>query len=70
MQVQGMAGEIALALGLPKAHGVLVRDVSRGGPSNRAGFKRGDIVVKFDGNLIDSFNTLLTSSVRPKRELM
>ncbi len=59
MQVQGMSDEIGLALGLPNAHGVLVRDISLGGPSDRAGFKRGDIIVKFDGNLIDSFPTML-----------
>ena len=51
--------EIALALGLPQTHGVLVRDISLGGPSDRAGFERGDIILKFDGNLIDSFPTML-----------
>jgi serine protease Do len=59
MQVQGMSDEIAAVLGLPQAHGVLVRDVALGGPSDRAGFRRGDLIVEFDGRPIDSFETML-----------
>ncbi|MEX2451455.1 MAG: PDZ domain-containing protein [Rhodospirillales bacterium] len=61
MQVQGLTGEAAHALGQEKAHGVLVRDVELGSPANRAGILRGDLIIDFDGQRIDSFDRLLAA---------
>jgi serine protease Do len=46
--------ELARVFSLPATHGVMIRDISRGGPSERAGLKRLDIVVKADGKAIGS----------------
>lgn len=59
MHVQGMKPAIAEALGLEKAEGVLVRDVALGGPADKAGVMRGDLIVKFDGVAIDTFKRLV-----------
>lgn len=66
MQVQGMAPEIAEALGksdlkgvLVGDKGVLVRDVALGTPAAKAGFLRGDLIVEFDGEDIDTFEQLV-----------
>ncbi|MBT3358499.1 MAG: PDZ domain-containing protein [Rhodospirillales bacterium] len=55
MQVQGMAPEIIEALGKHNVKGVLVRDVAVGTPANKAGFLRGDLIVKLGGKDIDTF---------------
>lgn len=59
MQIQGMTPQASKALGQTKPHGVLVRDVGLGSPADKAGIRRGDLIVKFDGEDIDTFNTLI-----------
>ena len=59
MKIQGMSPAIARAMGLDEARGVLVRDVALGGPSDRAGFRRGDLIVRFAGKDIDSVASLV-----------
>ena len=49
MQIQGMSEKIAKALGRKAADGVLVRDVALGGPADRAGIHRGDLI--FNANV-------------------
>ena len=66
MQVQGVGPAIAEALGLEEARGVLVRDVALGGPSDRAGFERGDLIVEFAGKDIDTFERLVSIVTRLK----
>ncbi|MCA0371091.1 MAG: Do family serine endopeptidase [Proteobacteria bacterium] len=41
---------IATALGLPKTEGVLVRDVYKKGPADKAGLTSGDVVLKIAGH--------------------
>ena len=62
MQVQGMSPKIATALGLKSADGVLVRDVVLGDAADKAGFKRGDLILKFSGKKIDSFATMVKAA--------
>ena len=59
MQVQGITPAVALALGLEGGGGVLVRDVALGGPSAEAGFRRGDLIVRFAGHDVDTFEALV-----------
>ncbi len=59
MEVQGVPPEAAAALGLKEAKGVLVRDVALNGPAAQAGVKRGDLIVKFGGQDIDTFERLV-----------
>ncbi len=61
MQVQGITPEIAAALGLKSQKGVLVRDVALGGPADRAGFRRFDLILKFAGQDIDTFERLIAA---------
>lgn len=50
--VQQITPEIAESLNLSQPEGALVSDVTPGGPADKAGIKRGDIIVAFDGNKI------------------
>jgi serine protease Do len=47
--IQKVTPEIADSLGLDKAQGALVANVSKEGPADKAGIKVGDVIVEFDG---------------------
>jgi len=47
--IQKVTPEIADSLGLEKAQGALVANVSKDGPADKAGVKVGDVIVEFDG---------------------
>jgi serine protease Do len=50
--VQKLTPEIADTMGLKDARGALVAEVTKGGPSERAGLKAGDVIVEFDRKAI------------------
>jgi S1-C subfamily serine protease len=49
------------AVGLPARDGVLVREISEGGPGAAAGLQRGDLIVSAGGQPVDSMDALLTA---------
>ena len=53
---QEVTDDIANMFGMPK--GVYVASVYEGSGADAAGIKKGDVIVKFDGESIDSFNDL------------
>ncbi len=59
MQVQGISKAVANALGYDKDQGVLVRDVYLGGPANKGGVQRGDLILKFADTEIDTYERLM-----------
>ncbi|MFQ5432610.1 MAG: DegQ family serine endoprotease [Nitrospinota bacterium] len=57
--IQKLTPELAEALGLGKDEaGALVGDVSIGGPAEKAGLKRGDLIVKFDNKVVKTYEVL------------
>ncbi|MBT4933794.1 MAG: PDZ domain-containing protein [Rhodospirillaceae bacterium] len=60
MQVQGISQKVAAAIGIDKPEGVLVRDVALGGPADKSGIHRGDMIVSFAGSDVDTFEKLVT----------
>jgi len=60
--VQQVTPEIAEGMKLEEVKGALVSDVTPNGPADKAGIKRGDIIIELDGNKLDSVSQL-TSSV-------
>ena len=59
MQVQGATAEIFEAVGTQSKIGVLVRDVALGKASDKAGFKRGDLIQEFDGKKIKNMESMV-----------
>ncbi len=55
--VQGVTGDLAAGLGLDKAEGALVSDVTPGGAAARAGLKRGDVILSYQGRPVADTNT-------------
>jgi S1-C subfamily serine protease len=56
--VQNVNSDLAKSLGLEKVSGALVSSVTAGGPAERAGVKRGDVVVALDGTAVTDSNAL------------
>lgn len=56
--IQQVDQELAKALKLPSADGVLISDVKEGGPAAKAGIRRGDVVLSVDGKKVDTTGRL------------
>jgi len=48
MQVEALAADAAERLGLPFSQGLIVIDIATGGPADRAGLRRGDVILEVD----------------------
>ena len=58
VMIQTITPELKDKLDLKDEHGALVADVSDGGPAEKAGIKRGDVIVTFDGKEIKEMKDL------------
>ncbi len=56
--IQKITPELKEALDLKDEKGALVADVVSGGPAEKAGIKRGDVILSFDGKDIQEMNDL------------
>jgi len=52
--IQDVDQELADAMKLPAATGILLSDVKSGTPAAKAGLTRGDVVLKVDGKVVDT----------------
>ena len=58
VSIQSISPELAKQFGLANENGALVSDVVDKSPADKAGLKRGDVIVKYDGKGIDGPNQL------------
>jgi serine protease Do len=58
VRVQNVTGEIAKSMGLQEPVGALVASVAPGGPAAAAGVKPSDIIIKFDGEPVETMRSL------------
>jgi len=56
--IQELTLELAESFGLSKPSGALVSSVEKNGPADKAGLEASDVILKFDGKLVDSSNDL------------
>jgi serine protease Do len=61
VMVQPITPEIAEGMKLSELKGALVADVSPGGPADKAGIKRGDVIVALNGKKVDTVSALTNS---------
>ena len=54
------------SLGLTRSEGAKLTEVARGGPAHRAGLRRGDVIVEFDGKSVSTWQSLPRIVARTK----
>lgn len=67
VQIDQVTREVAESIGLGKAQGALVRGVESGAPADKAGVEAGDIIIKFDGKVIEKSSDLprMVGNIKP-----
>ena len=67
VSIQKISPDLAKQFGLTNENGALVSDVVEKSPAEKAGFKRGDVIVKYDGKEISGPNQLrnMVANTRP-----
>jgi serine protease Do len=67
VQIDQVSKEVAEAIGLGRPQGALVRGVEAGAPAEKAGIEAGDIILKFDGKVIEKSSDLprLVGNAKP-----
>ncbi len=58
VMIQKLTPELARSFNFKEAKGALVSKVIKGSPAYKAGLKRGDIIVKYDGKEIEDYRDL------------
>jgi serine protease Do len=58
VNIQAITPELAKSLNLKDRKGALVADVTKGGPAESAGIKRGDVIIGVDGKEIADMHSL------------
>ncbi|MEM7684383.1 MAG: DegQ family serine endoprotease [Pseudomonadota bacterium] len=58
VRIQTVNDELAEALGMDRAMGALVAEVTGGGPAEAAGVEAGDVIIKFDGRDVEEMRDL------------
>ncbi len=58
VSIQSVNQELAKSFGLDKPRGALITAVVAGSPAARAGLHTGDVVLRFDGKVIDKWSAL------------
>ena len=56
--VQYINSDLAASLGMKEVRGVLVNQVTPGGPADRGGLKSGDVILEMNGTPVNDVNTL------------
>lgn len=58
VQIEQVTKDVAESIGLGKPQGALVRAVESGSPAEKAGVEAGDIILRFDGKVIEKSGDL------------
>jgi serine protease Do len=56
--IQELTPELSQEFGLKNGNGALVGDVAKGSPADKAGLKRGDIIIEFNGKKVEDVGNL------------
>jgi serine protease Do len=67
VQIDQVTKDVAESIGLGKPQGALVRGVEAGSPAEKAGVEAGDIIIKFEGKMIEKSSDLprMVGAVKP-----
>ena len=70
--IQELTRELAESFGLSKPSGALVSSVEKDAPADKAGIEASDVILKFDGKLVDSSKDLprIVAATKPGSKVM
>jgi serine protease Do len=71
VMIQDLTPDLADSLGLKDTKGVLVSDVIKGAPADKAGLKRGDVIVQVNGKGVAEAHSLsrMIAAIKPGSEV-
>ncbi|RLB16010.1 MAG: peptidase [Deltaproteobacteria bacterium] len=71
VMIQDITSELAKSFGLSTTKGVLVSDVTKGSPADKAGLERGDVIKRFNGKEVKDSHMLsrTVAATRPKTKV-
>jgi serine protease Do len=71
ISIQDITPDLAKSLNLSQEQGALVTDVMKDSPAEKAGMKRGDLIVAYDGQEVDSTTSLrnMAANTAPGKEV-
>lgn len=58
VEIQEVTPDLAQSFGLSKPEGALVASITKGGPAEKAGILRGDVIIKYDDKTVNSEHQL------------
>jgi serine protease Do len=58
VMIQDITPELARPFGLEEAKGVVLSDVTKGSPADKAGLRRGDVLIRFNGKEVENAHIL------------
>jgi serine protease Do len=69
--IQSLTPDLAKQFNLKEEKGVLVGDVVEGGPAEKAGLQRGDVIIEFEGKKIEEPTQLrnMVANTPPNKEI-
>jgi serine protease Do len=69
--IQSLTPDLAKQFNLKEEKGVLIGDVVEGGPAEKAGLQRGDVIVEFEGKKIEEPTQLrnMVANTPPNKEI-
>ncbi len=56
--IQEVSADLAAAFGMERPHGALVSEVGKGTPAEKAGIQPGDVIIEYDGHVIEKSTDL------------
>ncbi|MFN3397965.1 MAG: DegQ family serine endoprotease [Sulfurimicrobium sp.] len=70
--IQEVTKELAESFGLSKPMGALIAGVEKGGPADKAGLEASDVVLKFDGKVVENSSELprLVAAAKPGKHVL
>ncbi len=58
VKIQPVTADIAESMGLPMVKGALIADVTKSGPAEKAGIEAGDVIIEFNGRVVNQMRDL------------
>ena len=70
--IQDITPELAKSFNLKSSKGVIVSDVVKGSPADKAGLKRGDVIVRFNGKETENAHMLsqMAAATAPDKKVL